>query len=225
MRFIAPAEILNIGTEQVILREYDSTYFLEAEFTAQNIMMPDSIKRSVAKRQAEFLAGRIVARDALCAIQHDACQIPIGEHRAPVWPEGVIGAISHTGKAAIALAKWQQKNVQVGLDMEVIIPEEQCEQLQSMLLNDAECTLLKQQELPWSTLFTLVFSAKESLFKAIYPEVRQYLEFLDSEIVAFNSETQTLSLRMIRRLNSVTFRPRYDVQFRILDNNVVTLLI
>ncbi|MCM0148985.1 4'-phosphopantetheinyl transferase superfamily protein [Photobacterium galatheae] len=225
MRFISPAKILNIGPEQVIMREYNSKYFLEAEFAAQNINMPDTIKRSVVKRQAEFLAGRIVARDALHAIHHDDCQIPIGEHRAPVWPEGIIGAISHTGSAAIAIVKKQQENAQVGLDMEVIIPEEQCDQLQAMLINEEERQLLKQQDLPWSTLVTLVFSAKESLFKAIYPEVRQYLEFLDSKVISFDSEAQTLSLQMIRHVESVTFRPRYDVQYRILDNNVVTLLI
>ncbi|WP_200768797.1 hypothetical protein [Vibrio nigripulchritudo] len=42
------------------------------------------------KRQAEFLAGRLAARDALEAIQfHNLVDISIGGFREPVWSRGL----------------------------------------------------------------------------------------------------------------------------------------
>ena len=77
-------------------RQFNSLKYL-TEFAGQNWLItpaalavgespPASIQRSVAKRQAEFLAGRICARAALQQLEGLSFIPAIGEDRAPVWP-------------------------------------------------------------------------------------------------------------------------------------------
>ena len=72
---------------------FDPLLLVAADFPNSAIEKPDSIQRSVAKRQAEFLAGRICARAALHRLDGIACIPPIGEDRAPVWPAHILSLI------------------------------------------------------------------------------------------------------------------------------------
>lgn len=40
----------------------------------------------------------------------------------------------------------------------------------------------------------LVFAAKESLYKALYPRVQRYVDFLDARLVRFSDHLLTLEL-------------------------------
>ena len=51
---------------------------------------------------------------------------------------------------------------------------------------------------PLQTL-TLVFSAKESLFKALYPPTRRRFDFLDCELVRLDPEARGFCIRFHRR--------------------------
>src|SRR3989338_11284500 len=51
--------------------------------------------RGVAKRQAEYLAGRLCAREALQRLTGTATVQACGEDRAPQWPVGMVGSITH----------------------------------------------------------------------------------------------------------------------------------
>ncbi|MDO6707004.1 4'-phosphopantetheinyl transferase [Photobacterium sp. 1_MG-2023] len=226
MDFISDAKFLAIGPEYVYMREFDQKRYRTSDFADAGIHMPETIQRSVPKRQAEFLAGRIAARDALQAMGIEADkQIPIGEQRAPVWPQHVVGAISHTDTMAIALTKPKTDGQIVGLDLEKLIDAAHCRSLENMLLTPKEMHRLAVLDAPAAVQLTLTFSAKESLFKAIYPEVRQYLDFLDSEVVAVDTAAQIISLRMTRAVGQTQFRSQYDVHFRRFDNQIATLLI
>ncbi|WP_419718484.1 hypothetical protein [Erwinia aphidicola] len=58
-----------------------------------NILVPDSIRLSVKKRQAELLAGRYMAKLCLEALSVVDRDVLIGYQREPMWPEGVTSAI------------------------------------------------------------------------------------------------------------------------------------
>ena len=65
------------------------------------------VATAVAKRRREFAAGRYLARKLLSRLDLPQ-DTPLlnGEDRAPVWPEGVAGTISHTRhRAAVAVAR------------------------------------------------------------------------------------------------------------------------
>ncbi|MBF4190154.1 4'-phosphopantetheinyl transferase superfamily protein, partial [Serratia ureilytica] len=56
------------------------------------------------------------------------------------------------------------------------------------------------ETLPFNELLTLTFSAKESLFKALYPQVRRYFDFLDARMVAVDAQRQTFELALLTTL-------------------------
>ena len=57
-----------------------------------------------------------------------------------------------------------------------------------------------REALPFNELLTLTFSAKESLFKALYPQVRCYFDFLDARMVAVDMQRQTFVLALLKTL-------------------------
>ena len=77
-----------------------------------------AVVRAVAKRQLEFAAGRHYAHSALQALGAAPGPLLVGPARAPLWPAGVVGAISHDdGWAAAAVAR-QVDCAGLGIDIE-----------------------------------------------------------------------------------------------------------
>ena len=77
--FVLPGTVL-------LSTHFDTSQLASDDFQRSAIEPPASIQRSVAKRQAEFLAGRICARAALQQLEGLSFTPAIGEDRAPVWP-------------------------------------------------------------------------------------------------------------------------------------------
>jgi len=54
-------------------------------------------------RRKHFYLGRTAAHNAISSLLgQDKTPILKGKRGEPIWPEGIIGAITHTGKIAIA---------------------------------------------------------------------------------------------------------------------------
>ena len=82
---------------------FDPHRLADGDFRRCHIELPDSIQRSVAKRQTEFLAGRLCAREALRQMDGRHHVPSIGEDRAPVWLEDICGSITHSHRWAAAV--------------------------------------------------------------------------------------------------------------------------
>ncbi len=130
-------------------------------------------------RLREFAHGRACARRALACLGIAACPIPVGDRRAPVWPEKVVGSISHCGQNAAAVAAYQSNTQGLGIDLETT------DSLDRSLLNivcrPEELLWLDQPESDYA-LDKLFFSAKESLFKCVWPTLRRFIDFQEIEI-------------------------------------------
>ena len=74
--------------------------------------------RMIEKRHREFAAGRRAARAAMTGLGLPAVAIPMGPDRAPVWPEGVTGSISHTDTHCLAAVARTGEVRALGLDLE-----------------------------------------------------------------------------------------------------------
>jgi 4'-phosphopantetheinyl transferase EntD len=152
------------------------------------------LARAVPRRRREFAAGRHCAKKALGRLGLHNVVLPIGSDRAPMWPTGVVGTISHTDTACLAAVAWKSAVRSVGADIE---PDEPLEpELYRLILTGREQTWLKTQ--PATTrgrLARLIFSAKESFYKLQYPLTGRFLEFQDVEIsLRVNSSRFVLSL-------------------------------
>lgn len=132
--------------------------------------------RAVLKRQREVAAGRVLAHRVLSSFGVERAPLLNTPDRAPIWPSGFTGSISHANDlCAVAVAPSSAVRA-LGLDVEMRTPLEH--DLFKMVLVDAEARWLAQQ--PASErgeLAKLIFSAKECAYKAQYPLTKKMLEF------------------------------------------------
>ncbi|PMV21789.1 MULTISPECIES: 4'-phosphopantetheinyl transferase family protein [unclassified Pseudomonas] len=204
---------------------FDPALLTAGDFQRCAVPPPASIQRSVAKRQAEFLAGRLCARAALQQLDHLDCIPAIGEDRAPVWPAPISGSITHsTGHAAAIVghkAQWRG----LGMDLENVLSLERAERLAGEILTADE--LLRMAALPReriALLVTLTFSAKESLFKALYPIVQKRFYFEHAELLEW-SEGGHLRLRLLTDLSEEWCHGKELVgQFAVDDGQLLSLV-
>jgi len=138
-----------------------------------------AIQKATKPRQREFAAGRIAARYAMGRAE---C-IPMGEDRAPVWPSGVHGSITHAGGWAVAVAGEAGQLIGVDLELDEPLPAD----VLDVVLSTAERDWVDQQDFPahWARV---IFSAKECAYKAQYARSTQLFGFETFE-VALNLET------------------------------------
>ena len=195
-----------IDNEQVNLLQdkikiYSCSFHLAAysprAFEAFAIDLPHAVLNAVPKRQAEFLAGRYLMQQALKDLGHSACQVPIGQHRQPVLPDGILASISHTDQHAYCGIKRGDSQSYLGIDAEHWLATAVAEDIQSTIITPMERSYLRTLDRPFHILLTLVFSAKESLFKAIYKFVGAYFDFDCAAIsgIDFNQKSFTLTLQ------------------------------
>ncbi len=164
---------------------FDPATFTEADL----LWLPHHEQLSSAgrKRKADHLAGRIAAFHAL-----NRQTLPgIGTSGEPLWPAGVCGSISHSGSLAVAIC--QEKGL-VGIDCEAIIAENEARDIQDGVVDTQEAQRLAESGLPFDLAFTLAFSAKESLFKALFPRVQTWMGFESARVTELTSDTLTLTL-------------------------------
>ena len=181
---------------------FDPALLLADDFQRSAVPPPASIQRSVAKRQAEFLAGRLCARAALQQLDQLDCVPAIGDDRAPVWPGHISGSITHsTGHAAAIVghkAQWRG----LGMDLENLLSLERAERLAGEILTANELqrmALVPREQV--ALLVTLTFSVKESLFKALYPIVHKRFYFEHAELLEW-SHTGHVRLRLLMDLSA-----------------------
>ena len=155
--------------------------------------LPASLNRAVPKRQAEFLAGRYCAHRASEALGCRLNDLPIGPDRAPVWPESMVGSITHTDGLAACLVGPKHRYRGLGLDMEGVIPESSIDALHSLIVVDEERAVLDSLGDERQAL-TLLFSAKEAIYKAIQPTVQRYVDFKEVQYQARASNRLTFSV-------------------------------
>jgi 4'-phosphopantetheinyl transferase EntD len=121
---------------------------------------------AVEKRRREFAAGRTAARAAMADLGLPQRAIPVGPKRAPVWPAGVTGSITHTRSCAAAVAALEGDDLRaLGIDLEEDTPLE--EKLVPSICSLREQDWLKRQENP-GQMAKVIFSAKEAAYKCQY---------------------------------------------------------
>jgi len=133
------------------------------------------------KRLADFSSGRYCALKALEQLGIQDAVIPIGEDRAPIWPDGIVGSISHCDSLTGAIVAKNSDHISLGLDIEEIgrvTPD-----LWDLVFTINEKRYLSS--LPEKEILvqsTAIFAIKEAFYKFQYPLTNTYLDFLDVEV-------------------------------------------
>ncbi|MCX8996224.1 4'-phosphopantetheinyl transferase superfamily protein [Rhizobiaceae bacterium BDR2-2] len=140
------------------------------------------VERAVDSRRREFHAGRACARMAMSALGLEGVAIPAAPDRAPVWPEGVVGSISHCATLCVAaVALVRDGYGSIGLDVEPAEPLP-ADLVETICTPEEEAWLGRQPPERRMLLARAIFSAKESLYKCQYPLTGVLLDFQDIDI-------------------------------------------
>jgi 4'-phosphopantetheinyl transferase EntD len=182
-------EILPAGVIAVEARDdaTDAVLFPEEELV---------VGRAVPKRRREFTTARMCARAALLQLGFPAVPIPSGERGEPLWPDGVVGSITHCdGYRACAVAR-SSEIVTIGIDAEpnAALPEG----LLGDIARPEERPSLRRlaSELPEVHWDRLLFSAKESVYKAWFPLAKRWLGFEDA-VIAIDAATGAFTASLL----------------------------
>jgi 4'-phosphopantetheinyl transferase EntD len=183
---------------------------LNAERRNTDAMTPDRLQ--------EFKHGRYCARRALAQLGVPDGAVIAGDDRAPEWPTGVIGSISHCGQHAAAAVASKPEFDAIGLDIET--REALDADLLSMICSEPEQRLIAREPAPL-LLAKLIFSAKESVFKSVWPRVRRFIDFTDVEIGLRIDEARFVAIPRSDRLPADLFA-RLEGRFAERGNLIVT---
>lgn len=134
------------------------------------------VENAVEKRKREFAKGRECARRALTALGVEALPLLYGPRREPLWPEPVVGSITHTDTfcaAAVGLKRWCRG---VGIDAE---PDEALDDNLVDRIGRRDELAGVEAHLGVGVAARLLFSAKEAFYKCQYPSTGTFLSFAD----------------------------------------------
>ena len=171
-----------------LTRLLDTTRIAIAEIDPQLVsagagLFPEeaaSVAQAVETRRKQFTAGRMLARDAWQRLGVPPQPLLNDDQRVPRWPAGLVGTITHThGWCAAAVAK-AEHFAALGADVEAATPLDQG--LWERICRPAERRLLESSGERAGIMGKAFFSAKESIYKALYPSVRVFLDFQSMQI-------------------------------------------
>ncbi|MCX7559226.1 4'-phosphopantetheinyl transferase superfamily protein [Sulfitobacter sp. F26204] len=140
------------------------------------------LAHALEARKREFAAGRVAARQALAQLGIAPVPVFAAKDRAPVWPQGVYGSISHTKTLCAAVVA--DRGHTVGLDLEA--DTDLNEGLLSTICSTAEQARIAGPNL--LHLGKLIFCAKEAVYKAQYPLTGMLLGFDHIDILLDQAE-------------------------------------
>ncbi len=177
----------------------------------------NSVFRKEHYRSGRICAGKVLSK--LGTVGQPVLRDP--QTREPLWPEGISGAITHSGNWAAAAAGKTSDVLGIGIDLEdlerqvdsrisrhVCIPEEQ-----KWLQECGEDFLEKNLK--------IIFSAKESIFKAFFPYTRTYLHFHDARILMEQTFFQNSKPDSLSEKEKISNPAKFEFEYLMLNEMVI----
>jgi 4'-phosphopantetheinyl transferase EntD len=176
----------------------NGSFAIEAEGDEpDSFLLPEetsSLGCATDKRIREFTVARTCARKALSRLGLPSRPILRGPNREPLWPIGVVGSITHCEGYCSAAVAFRERLAAIGIDAEPNLPlpagvlEYVASREETSWLHSPS-----NDEICWDRL---LFSAKESIFKAWFPVTKRWLDFKDA-VLSVDSEARTFSARLL----------------------------
>ncbi|MCX6406230.1 MAG: 4'-phosphopantetheinyl transferase superfamily protein [Propionibacteriales bacterium] len=134
------------------------------------------------RRRDDWATGRLLAHAALAELGEDVPVLRRGERGEPLWPDGVVGSITHCDDYAACAAAHAADVSALGIDVEPSLPlppgvlqvvatPEERRHLADLADQDGS--------VPWDRL---LFCAKEACYKVWFPVERRWLGFEDADV-------------------------------------------
>ncbi|KDO02300.1 phosphopantetheinyltransferase component of enterobactin synthase multienzyme complex [Rickettsia tamurae subsp. buchneri] len=173
-------------------------------YVSMGYNLPEKIAKSIFKRQNEFVAGRLCAVNALEKLTGKKFFVGQDGMGRPVWPDNVVGSITHTDDIVIAGVAKSEKYVSIGIDLEKIIDSSDiiASLEQSILVGKEKALISKMDKTKYIMCLYLFFSFKESLYKCLKPITKKMFSFEAAEVIYVNYKNRIAHIRLVEDLNS-----------------------
>ena len=178
MNFARPAALRGLLPPSVAVVETHGDVGEDCLFPGERVLLAGAVE----SRRREFATARWCARRALVELGQPAVAVLTGRHREPLWPDGIVGSLTHcAGYRAAAVAR-ASDIAAVGIDVEP--SDELPGQVLDVVTVREERVMLRrlserQPDVAWGRL---LFSAKEAVFKAWFPLEGSWLDFTQCRI-------------------------------------------
>jgi 4'-phosphopantetheinyl transferase EntD len=217
-----PLRLSDGSIAQMCMLSIDVDGFSPEMFFQHGLEMPTAVSKSVPRRQAEYFYGRLAARHALVSFGQSHAHIGTGFYREPLWPDGIVGSITHNLSYAAAIALDRRSHAAIGIDVESIITPELRDAVTMVAMSSDELAYLSSISIDIDFLITVVFSAKESFYKAAFPSVRRFFDF-DAIILRHFDEQHGVLTFEIRESLGAMLTPGLllKIRFGVIDERVI----
>lgn len=180
------------------------------------------VETVVQKRREEFSTGRLCAHTAMLSINPHEKPHPLlpGKKREPLWPDGLIGSISHSANSCLAVVSVDRSIKSLGVDIEKregIKPG-----VRDLICQTEELAMLGEYEQN-PEAWKLIFSAKESVYKALFPILQRWIGFSDATLqFDFEKQSFTASMNETLELPAAIGSSRLTGRFSVSANYILT---
>lgn len=152
----------------------------------ESALLPEErqlIAGAAQKRRAEFITVRACARLAMRRLGIPPLPIVPGANREPQWPARMVGSLTHCEGYRAAAVAHASEIMTIGIDAEIHQPLPGG--VAALVTGGAEKLHLAHlgRESPDIAWDRILFSAKESVYKAWYPLSHTWLSFTECELV------------------------------------------
>lgn len=189
--------MLEIPGAMTVALSFEVDSYNEDSPALLGIPLAERWRGAVAKRKAEYLAGRKCAAMALTALGSKVTAVGMSG-QAPEWPKGYVGSITHNQSYAAATVAKASVWRTLGIDVEEIDKGPSLAAVRAQALNSSDVQAIERYGLDRTLGAFLCFSAKESLYKALWPLHRTFFSFEQAAITAWQLDAGQFTYQLIR---------------------------
>lgn len=214
---------LNRSEPLLAVCQFDPQKYHDDLAVEWGIPLPARLQQAVSKRRAEYLASRLLVRSVMAELGIPDFVLTNAPDRSPCWPAGVQASLSHSDGVVVVTATRQPWAV--GVDVEQSMSETTAIETAGLLMNEREHQLLRMLPVSFNAAATLLFSLKESLYKALWPQLRQPMDFLDAALMSVDFAQQRATLQLNQHFGGCfTQGMLLEASFLWRDTQVITLI-
>lgn len=196
--------------------------FLKSQL--RNFKSLNKIESFHINRQKEFLLGRFSALMNFKNNYHfELTDLDFEINRNPIWPDGFVGSITHSRSFVISAVANKKDLDSLGIDIENI--GRVSTSVAEKILIDQDIKFISG--LSEDFINTLIFSAKESFYKAIYPKYGHFFGFESAFVSTISIENSTFEINLAVDLNDYFTKIRFQKikgYFCVHENHIITLI-
>lgn len=226
--FIYKEQYFDLGHIGLSSCQFNPSLYCDSLFFKLGIHFPVSLESAVVSRRAEFLVGRHLAKKMIrkrVSKPLEDVNVGVGHNRCPIWPNGVLGSIAHSQNFVVCvIAQLPSVQFYLGVDVEKILTTETFREIENSIATFHEMQRMREVGFSNEVALTVIFSAKESVFKALYSFVGEYFGFEEANLVKVDREGQMLYFALSPFLSEKSgVNKILNCQFSIQGEMVMTL--